>query len=177
MTERRQLVKAGVAGYEPEIGRALWRLEDARHEWADWLHKLPPEALDWQYGDFNTIGSLLYHIALIEADWLFSEVLTQDYSADTLALFPYLPRDQSGRLSLVRDVSLHQHIHRLEQMRRILLESFKRMTVEDFRRPRQLPDYDVSPAWVLHHLTLHEIEHYGEMQTILQIYRLQQPPK
>jgi uncharacterized damage-inducible protein DinB len=177
MRERRQLVNAGAAGYEPEIGRALWQLEDARYEWAGWLHQLPLEALDWQYGDFNTIGSLLYHIALIEADWLFVEVLVQDFSDEAKALFPYPHRDPTGRLTLVRDLSLQQHSRRLEQTRGILLESFKGMSVEDFRRPRQLPDYDVSPEWVLHHLTLHETDHYGEMQMILQLFRLQQTLK
>jgi uncharacterized damage-inducible protein DinB len=37
------------------------------------------------------------------------------------------------------------------------------MTLQDFRRPRQLPEYDVTPEWILHHLMQHEAEHRGEM--------------
>jgi hypothetical protein len=41
------------------------------------------------------------------------------------------------------------------------------MTAEDLHRVRTLPQYDVSPAWVLHHLSQHEAEHRGEIESIL----------
>jgi hypothetical protein len=37
------------------------------------------------------------------------------------------------------------------------------MTAEDFHTPRAREDYDVSPAWVLHHLLQHEAEHRSEI--------------
>jgi len=37
------------------------------------------------------------------------------------------------------------------------------MNIHDFRRVRRLPDYDVTPEWVLHHLTQHEAEHRSEI--------------
>jgi uncharacterized damage-inducible protein DinB len=37
------------------------------------------------------------------------------------------------------------------------------MEVDDeFRRPRHLEQYDVTPQWVLHHLIQHEVEHQGQ---------------
>jgi uncharacterized damage-inducible protein DinB len=41
------------------------------------------------------------------------------------------------------------------------------MTDDEFSRPRSLPAYDVSPAWVLHHLAQHEAEHRGEIGSII----------
>jgi uncharacterized damage-inducible protein DinB len=37
------------------------------------------------------------------------------------------------------------------------------LTVEDLRRARNLPQYDVTPDWVLHHLVQHEAEHRAEL--------------
>ena len=43
------------------------------------------------------------------------------------------------------------------------------MTLDEFRRPRSLPQYDVTPEWVLHHLTQHEAEHRGHIQGLREI--------
>ena len=40
------------------------------------------------------------------------------------------------------------------------------MTREDFHRPRILERYNVSPAWVIHHLIQHEAEHRGQIGEI-----------
>lgn len=45
------------------------------------------------------------------------------------------------------------------------------MTAADFHRARRLPQYEVSPAWVLHHLAQHEAEHRGELGSILALLR------
>jgi uncharacterized damage-inducible protein DinB len=37
------------------------------------------------------------------------------------------------------------------------------MSLQEFRRVRVLPDYDVTPDYVLHHLMQHEAEHRGEI--------------
>ena len=40
------------------------------------------------------------------------------------------------------------------------------MTLDDYRRLRSLPDYDVTPEWVLHHLAQHEALHRGQIFTL-----------
>lgn len=52
--------------YKPTIGRWLWLLEETRRETKEALIGLDPAALDWipTPGTENTIGTLLYHIAL-----------------------------------------------------------------------------------------------------------------
>jgi uncharacterized damage-inducible protein DinB len=37
------------------------------------------------------------------------------------------------------------------------------MDLADFRRIRSLPEYDVTPEWVLHHLMQHEAEHRSQI--------------
>ena len=56
---------------EPEVGYWLAALEDARRRTLRELGTVRPVMLDRPVdGPLPTIGSLLYHIALIEASWL-----------------------------------------------------------------------------------------------------------
>jgi uncharacterized damage-inducible protein DinB len=68
------LIERATPGYEPVIGAALWRLEDARARTLRVLSDMPPENIDRDLGG-NSIGTILYHVALIEADWLYAEIL------------------------------------------------------------------------------------------------------
>ncbi len=156
-----------LSAVDPEIGRALRRLEGARGRLKEALAKLNPDWLDWEpYPGGNSVGTLLYHIAAIEIDWLFCEVLVQEFSAEANALLPYPVRDETGRLFPVTAVSLSTHLQKLDTARQLLLDVYANLTLADFRRARQLPQYHVTPEWVLYHLTQHETEHRGQIQEI-----------
>lgn len=159
---RKTLVDGELAGYPPEIGAALWRLEDARSRTLRLLSDIPPEYVDLETGG-NSIGTILYHLALIEADWLYTDILEEPLPDELEALFPADDRDQAGILALIRGQALEGHLARLNTVRKALLEKLRGMTSADFHRARSLPDYEVSPAWVLHHLAQHEAEHRGEL--------------
>lgn len=163
---RETKVITDLPGYPPEVGAALWRLEDSRRRTLEVLGEIPADYVDRDV-EGNSIGTILYHLALIETDWLFVEVLEQPYPDDLTALLPANDRDRNGVLTLIRDETLEQHLARLAAVRARLLESFRGMTAEEFNRPRELPAYTVSPAWVLHHLSQHEAEHRGEIGSII----------
>ncbi len=62
-----------LSGYEPEIGVLLWILESGRNRLKEGLAQLDAAQeqaiLDWQpHPEVNSIGSLLYHIAIVETD-------------------------------------------------------------------------------------------------------------
>ncbi len=153
-------------GYEPTIGRWLWLLEDTRRETREALAGVAPAALDWTaaQGD-NSSGTLLYHIGLIELDWLYTEVLdNRPWPEEVKLLFAASARDAQGHLSLLHGPALEEYLHRLDLVRQQLLAAFRDMTLEEFRRPRAFPQYRVTPEWVLHHLIQHEAEHRGHIQ-------------
>jgi len=158
-----------LAGYPPEIGRSLWRLEAARRRTEGALKGIDPAALDWappQGG--NSIGTLLYHIAAIEMDWLSVEVLEQpSFPPEAQALFPHEVRDGQDHLTAVLGLGLDEHLRRLAATRAIFLAAFRGMTVEEFRRLRNCEPYDVTPEWVVHHLAQHEAEHRGQIVGLL----------
>ncbi len=153
---------------DPAIGQALWQLEGARRRLKKALGDLNETMLDWEpYPGGNSVGTLLYHIAAIELDWLYVEVLEQELPPEVQALLPYPVRDEGGRLFPVTAVSLPDHLQRLDTTRQLLLNVYANLTLDDFRRARQLPQYHVTPEWVLYHLTQHETEHRGQIQEII----------
>lgn len=154
-------------GYQPEIGRVVWMLEAARWRLYECLAELDTAVLDWQptHGG-NSIGTLLYHIAAIEADWLYVEVLQQPFPAEIDALLSFDVRDADGRLTAVTNQSLAEQQHRLNICRAHLLTTYQEMSVADFRRLRQFDAYSVTPEWVLHHLIQHETEHRGQITEV-----------
>jgi uncharacterized damage-inducible protein DinB len=124
------------------------------------LDGLSPALCDWQPADDeSSIGTLLYHLADIEADWLYVEALEQPMPPEVTALFPFPTRDEHGHLYQVENVSFEEHLKRLEAVRNLLLASYRRMGLAEFRRVHCFRHYDVTPEYVLHHLLQHEAEH------------------
>ncbi len=72
----------------------------------------------------------------------------------------------------MRGQMLEQHLARLSSVRKTLLDKLRGMTSEDFHRPRSLPNYEVSPAWVLRHLAQHVAEHRGELGSAIALLRI-----
>ena len=168
--KRRKLILEPQLNPDPEIGRWLAAFQDARRRTLETLHvlqDLPPAVIDWQPPEGgSSIGTVLYHIADIEADWLYVEVLEQPFPPAVSALLTYPTRDEENRLTQVRGVSLADHLIRLERVRSLALEVYQAMEPVDFRRARSLEPYDVSPEWVLHHLMQHEAEHRSELDRL-----------
>jgi uncharacterized damage-inducible protein DinB len=152
---------------EPEIGCLLAMLADSRDRTRQAVQDLKPAAVDW-IGGFNghCIGTLLYHIAAVEISWLGIEVAEGHLPETVWADFPYEVRDEQGRLTTVKGISLADHLGRLKRVRARLLETYQSMSLAEYRRPRQLTEYDVTPEWVLHHLMQHEAEHRDEIRSL-----------
>ena len=167
--ERRRNVVEPLPGCEPEIGRMLWEMQDARLRTLGSLEGLTAEELDAPAPEGgNGIGSLLYHMASVEASWLYEDVLQQPFPPDVEELFPRDMRDGTGKLSEVRGQPLESYLRRLEVLRDKLLEAYRSMTLEEFRQAKYVEEYhyDVSPEWALYHLMQHEAEHRGHIEAL-----------
>jgi uncharacterized damage-inducible protein DinB len=165
MNTRRKNIVESHLNQVPEISSWLWAFEDTRQRTMAELDGITPAMIDWIPPDQGScIGSILYHIAVIEADWLYFEVLEQDnFPTEVTALFSHGIRDEQGYLVQVQGDSLETHLKRLERVRQLVLAVYQTMDLAEFRRVRSLPDYDVTPEWVLHHLMQHEAEHRSQI--------------
>lgn len=172
----RQLQMNPLNGFEPEIGRWLWALQDVRRRYTLRLVKdLDERLVDWEGpdGQENAIGSLLYHIALAEMFWLFEDVRQlEDLPPEVKPDFPF-PNDEPDRNHLTRvlGVPLAEHIARLDRSREVFLKEFEGISPDDWRRLRRPPDfekvnYEVTPEWAVFHLVEHEAGHAFQISSL-----------
>lgn len=147
-----------------EIAQWSAALIECRSRTLKSIARISQAELDWEPPtNSNTIGALLYHIALIEADWLYTEILQHRTTADLGSLFPAEDRESDQTLTKIRGGTGNQHERRLALVRQELLRALSTMTLAEFRRVRHMPDYDVTPEWVVLHLLQHEAEHRGQI--------------
>jgi uncharacterized damage-inducible protein DinB len=169
MTERTKptLTLAASEGEDPEIGRWLRALKDTRGRTRRELRDLPADLLDTppRTGG-SSIGTILYHLAIIEADWLFDDILGTQETDWPSELFSKDVREDGQHLTPFAGETVEQHLKRMEKVRAMLVETISAMSPEELHRPRERKDYDVSPAWVLHHLMQHEAEHRSQIGSV-----------
>ncbi|MBD1382350.1 DinB family protein [Metabacillus arenae] len=165
--ERRALLVSPLPEYEEEISRWLWCLEDVRRTLITELTGISQSILDTKIDERQTIGSLLYHIALVEADWLYVEVLGGEWDPEIRSLFPLEISSEDGSLIHIEGQSLEEHFYRLNKVREVFLSHFRSMDLTDWRKPRVLEHYDVTPEWVVYHLIEHESHHRGQIFHLL----------
>jgi uncharacterized damage-inducible protein DinB len=165
--ERRSLQVFPLLGCEKEIGRWLWCLEDVRSTLITKLTGISQKTLDAKIDERQTIGSLLYHIAFVEADWLYVVVLGSEWDSEIRSLFPLECTAEDGSLTHIEGQSLEEHFHRLKTVREVFLSYFRTMDLTDWRKPRVLEHYDVTPEWVVYHLIEHESHHRGQIFQLL----------
>lgn len=153
---------------EPVVGIWLSALQDTRQRTLNSLEGLNDQLINWlPSGSTNSIGTLLYHVAAVEMSWLHEEILEgKPFPPEIDALMKYDVREQEGRLTSVITEPLDAHLERLMKCRLAFLVALQDMSVDEFRRPRRMENYEVTPEWVVHHLMQHEAEHRGQIGEI-----------
>ncbi len=163
----RTIAVSPLPGYSDRIGAAVWRMEDTRRRTLVTLEGLDPGHLDVVPDGFeNSIGTLLYHIAAVETDWLYTNILGEDFPDWVGELFPHDGQRHDGRLTHIGGLTPEEHVAQLATAREHFLVEMRRVDDEYLDRVRPVGDHMVSPGWVLHHLREHEAEHRGQIQSI-----------
>ncbi len=170
MTERERLVLEPVAD-DPEIGRWLAAFEEVRRDTLKVVGEIPDGAVDRDPGDGgNTLATVLYHVALVEVDWVFTDVLDRE-SDIPRDLFPHDDRVADGHLTPVVGETLGEHLDRLAKTRVLVLDELRSMSPEDYHRAHARERFDVAANWVVFHLIDHEVEHRVRMSALRDRFR------
>jgi len=166
---RERHVVRPLEGYPIEIGHALWALEEVRRTSLARVRDLDPRILEWEGPDGreDSIGSLLYHIAMVEMDWLFVDIHDGAMPSNVEAGFTH-PAAADGRLTRVAGETLESHLFRLDWTRRRFLDELRGMTGDDWHRERNPADvrYSATPEWVVFHLVEHEAGHGAQIGSL-----------
>ncbi|WP_417377054.1 DinB family protein [Gimesia maris] len=157
---------------DPEIGRWLWALAEVRQRMLRLVQDCDLQLLDWRGPDGreNSIGSLLYHIAIVELSWLYLDLLRQEFPPEVNELLPIPMADEEGNVSQVSDMSLTEHLNRLHATREIAFSIFQKMDLPEWRRlrpPVNEQNYETTPEWAIFHLIEHEAGHAFQISSLL----------
>jgi len=154
-------------GYAPGVGALLSMMQDCRRRTLEEVARVDPAVIDaptpWTG---NTIGTLLYHIAAIELDWLFADVLQREFPSEAWEWFPHDVREEDGRLTPIPGEPLDRHLARLAWVRGLTEHELRSLTDADLTTTRPNGDDTVTVEWILHHLMQHEAEHRGQLGEI-----------
>jgi DinB superfamily len=172
----RRLQITPLDGYDLEIGRWLWALQDVRRRYTVRLVKdLDPRLVDWEGpdGQENAIGSLLYHIAQVELGWLYGDLKGRTELPPTVKPdFPFPSRTPDRHhLTRVLGIPLTEHVARLDRSREVFLRELHGISSDEWRRLRRPPDfekdnYEVTPEWAVFHLIEHEAGHAFQISSL-----------
>jgi uncharacterized damage-inducible protein DinB len=173
MTERERLALDPLPASDAEIGRWLAAFEEVRRDTLRVLAEIPPDAVDREPADGgDTVGTILYHIALIEIDWVYVDVLGRDRGADIPRhLFPFDDRVEDDHLTPVLGEPLQGHLDRLAATRSLALDELRALSPEGYHRTRTGESGDVAADWVVFHLIDHEVEHRVRLSTLRDLFR------
>lgn len=162
----REMRVAVPQGMDQRLGEAVWRLEDTRQRTLGVLGGLSDDQVDAtpRIGR-NTIGSLLYHVAAIELDWLYADILQEPFPEGAEEWFPIEVRDEAGALSSVRE-PLARHLARMAWVRAHLVHRIRLLEPGVLDEAHENDGLRTTPAWALHHLTQHEAEHRGQIELL-----------
>jgi len=154
--------------FSPGVGALISMMEDCRARTLREIDRVPPEIVDattaW---NGNSIGSLLYHIAAIELDWLFADIAQSDFPAAAGEWFPHDVREEDGRLTPIGGDDLDRHLERLSWVRQQTRSVLRSLPSDDLQATRSSGNDDsVTVEWILHHLMQHEAEHRGQLAEI-----------
>ena len=173
--ERELKAMTPLPGSDPLVSSWLWGMEETRRGLLECVRDLDQSQLDWRgpADTDNSIGSLLYHVALIEMSWLYEDLLLAEPPAEVAERFPLDHRTPDGRLAHVEGVPLDEHLDRLAFTRRRFIAEVGPITLSDWNAVREPPDVDyaVSPAWIVFHLVEHEAGHLFEVRAVKRRWR------
>ncbi len=167
-SERESLDLEFPADVDPLVGLWLATFADCRGRTLSVIERIPDGSLETDHPlTGNSIGTLLYHIAQIEADWLFVEVLEREFPEELVERFIFEVRDENGRLTPVHGIGLASLLELLAMVREYLVATYATLDADELHRARHLEQYDVTPSWVASHLIQHESEHRAELSMVI----------
>ena len=162
------------SGFSGEIGIWVSTLDELRRQTRETVAGMTPEQLAWKPpGGGNSVGQLLRHIALVELDWLLTDLLRG----------APLPKDAPALMQLDGAMvdpglrPLEVFLDSLDYARNLTrkkLAGFGRDEIETTRETKGEGVHKVfNVRWILFHLLNHEAQHRGQ---ILAVQRMMKAP-
>ena len=158
----------------PGIAKFFGMFQDNRRRLLNMLEEVTDEMIDFtpKDGIFETIGTLLHHIAAIEWDWIFGDIDGQEMEWDT---WKYAFANRYDEVTQQTGKGKQFYLNILEKVRNDLHERFKKFTDEDLQREIHSGIESgriYSIEFIFFHLINHEALHLGQISMLKRLYKI-----
>ncbi len=151
---------------------ALWYsvMHETRERLFRVLRDLTQEELDYTPNErkFETIGTLLLHIAAVEWSWIFEDIggKEMDYEEfkHAFALRPEVNIPQ------LKDQSIQFYIDKLKEIREDVYQRLANFEDDDLDKIIGSDSDKHSIEWILFHIVEHEAMHIGQIQLLRRLF-------
>ena len=159
--ERRVLVRdVRAAG---DLGHALAALEEVRGRTKRAVDGMSTAALVSRAQGPNSVGALLRHVALVELDWILTDVGRGEGLPDGTPAVLRL----EGPMAEPGPRSIEEYVQALDFARAVTVDRLSRLPASEMSEEREYVDEQVHRVfdvrWILHHLVVHEAHHLGQI--------------
>ncbi|MFX1254234.1 MAG: DinB family protein [Promethearchaeota archaeon] len=162
------------ANLSPRVATWYSQMEKVRKRLLEKVEKIADKALDFtpKERNFETIGTLLLHIAAVEWSWIFEDIDGKEMDFEewkyAFALRP------SVNLPQLTGQGKQFYLNRLHKVRDEVYQRLIRLDDQDLDQIiEDSSGYQVSIEWILFHIIEHEAMHVGQIGMLSRLYNLQ----
>ncbi|WP_394750054.1 DinB family protein [Spongiimicrobium salis] len=169
----RKLSIQSIQGFDKEIGILISQLEYVREMTYGLVEKLSMDALDYRLNNqFNSIGTILFHVAALEYSSIIKFVLKRPLTAEEYHHYFY---GLTGNLihNQMKEKTIDFYLQELEIARKLTYAKLSELkdpwlSIKD----KQLENtYDVNNYFYLRHIADDELSHQGQIKWIISSYK------
>ncbi|MCK4971820.1 MAG: DinB family protein [Candidatus Heimdallarchaeota archaeon] len=157
----------------PRVSYYYSMLQEVRERLLSIIDVLAEETLDFTPDErnFETIGTLLFHIAAIEWSWVFEDIdgLEMDYEnfKHAFALRPDVDIPQ------LKGKKKQFYLNQMKEVREEVFQRLTKFSDEDLDNIVETKAYKFSIEWILFHILEHETMHIGQILLLKRLYEKQ----
>ena len=154
----------------PKVSYWYSLLDETRGRLLRILKKLTDEELDYSPNEefFETIGTLLLHIAGVEWSWIFEDIDGKEMDYEEFKYGFALRPDVN--LPQLKGKSKQYYMDKLEKVRKQVLERLKNLSDEELVKQVGSSSEKYSIEWILFHILEHEAMHIGQILFLKRLY-------
>lgn len=134
------------------------------------VEKLKEEELDYSPNEdsFETIGTLLFHIAAVEWSWIFGDIDGEEMNFEEFK--HAFPLRSEVNISQLKGKGKQFYLDKLEEVRNQVHRRLFNLRDEELIRLVGSDSKRYSIEWILFHIIEHEAMHIGQIQLLRRLY-------
>ncbi|MFW9922701.1 MAG: DinB family protein [Candidatus Thorarchaeota archaeon] len=156
---------------EPKISLLYAQMQEVRKRLLRIIEPIDDNMIDFSPNEkeFETIGTMLYHIAGVEWSWIFQDIDGEELDEEKWKYA--FPLRKEVNIPQLKGQGKKFYLIELESVRKKVFERLKKFSDNDLEKLYGTETEKFSLEWVLFHLIEHETIHIGQIQILIRLFK------